>query len=108
MGHDPERASDNQRNNQHAEGKRLEPVSSRVHSVMVWDGESLIFSEGSASSPVRSAWLVPAVDAALMTVKAFGRPYSESSLQTSKIRTPSIGSGSRITSGSASVRRALS
>ena len=43
---------------------------------------------------VRSAWLY--------------RSYSELSLQTSKTRTPSIGSGSRITSGSASVRRALS
>src|SRR5262249_1418119 len=41
-------------------------------------------------------------------VKAFHRPYSDSSLQTSKVRTPSIGFGRRITSGSASVRRASS
>jgi hypothetical protein len=74
------------------------------HAVMIWD-ESLILSE-EPGQPLfgQCGWAC----AALMTVMTFHRAYSESSLQTSKIRTPSIGSGSCITSGSASVRRALS
>ena len=40
--------------------------------------------------------------------QGFRSTLFETSLQTSKIRTPSIGSGRRITSGSASVRRASS